>query len=82
MISGSPSATIRVPNFGLVIFLLTAGDLVCLRVLGEDSKEGVIIVCRSLGPLTDYLFILPKANHTFLPKLGSHRLFLPKLGPH
>ncbi len=47
-----------------------------LRVPGEDSKEGVIIVCRSPGPVTDYFLFYPK--RTFLPKLGSlHRyLFL------
>jgi hypothetical protein len=62
--------TIWVPNFGTVIFLLTAGDLVCLRVLGEDIKEGVIIVCRSPSPLTDYLFILPKAKPHVSAQVG------------
>ncbi len=42
-----------------------------LRVTGKNSKAAVTTVCQSPGPLTGYLFILPKP--LVLPKLGHHQ---------
>jgi hypothetical protein len=57
----------------LVTFLLT---FLYLRVPGEDSKEGVIIVCRYVPRPIDHLhFYSTRKECTFLPKLGPHHRY-------